>query len=388
MSETPAPATPSAPLPVTPLPPAAVVPASTQAGQERAVAPQTMDEIAVSTINNRVALNIFGDAAFYINSAAPERPAFALGTLDLLVTGRSGPLLAMSEIALETDPATGDTGLDLERMFVGWHTDRFSIDAGRTHTELGYWNNAFHHGSWLQMPVNRPRVVLFEDQGGILPIHSVGATGRWRVLTGEHQIELIAALANGRGNIVDNVRLGDDTNLWKSVLFKVEFKGFGARDLRVGLSGLYDRIAPADATIRPALPDVTIPEWIGNAYLAYRSPELTVIAEGYDILHTAEGQTWNTFDGFGLLAYRLGDFSPYATGEIRAGQIQSDPFFFPTGFPDPANPQLLGRYAEVAAGVRWDVSTWSAIKLEYRETHTESPRSNDQRGIVDWSFGL
>jgi hypothetical protein len=273
-------------------------------------------------------------------------------------------------------------------MFVGWHTDTFSIDAGRTHTELGYWNNAFHHGTWLQMPVNRPRAELFEDQGGILPIHSVGITGRWRVLTGERQIELIGALANGRGNIVDNVLLDRDTNLWKSVLAKVEFKGFGARDLRVGLSGIYDRIAPADATIRPVLPDVTVPEWIGNAYLAYRAPVLTVIAEGYDILHTAEGHRWNTIDAFALLAYRIGDFSPYLTGEVRAGDVQSDPFFFPMGFPDANNPALLGRLVEGVAGIRWDVSTWSAIKLEYRETRIEVTHSNDQRGIIDWSFGL
>src|SRR5262249_47184511 len=184
-------------------------------GAEGAPMPLTMDEMPVGASNNRVTLNFFGDPAFVLQSDAPRRPGFVLNPLNFLVTGRSGGLIAMTEFAMEQ--ANGQVGIDIERLFVGWHGERFSVDAGRTHAELGYWNNAFHHGRWLQLPVERPRAVRFEDEGGILPIHWVGATGHWRpFVQGDQQVELAAAVGNGHGVIVDNILTEGDTNGFKA----------------------------------------------------------------------------------------------------------------------------------------------------------------------------
>lgn len=353
--------------------------------------PLTMDEIPVSTTNNRVTWNIFGDPAFNIDSVTPKKPAFVLNPLDLLVTGRAGEFMALAEMAVEIQD--GAVNIDLERMFVGWHSERVQIDAGRTHAELGYWNNAFHHGRWLQMTVERPRAVRFEDEGGILPIHWVGVTGHWLPMTGSQQVEVIGAVGNGRGNIVDDIHTNDDTNSFKALLGKVEFKGFGARDLRFGVSGSFDRIAPlpamdmAGGPSRPALPDVTINELITNGYGAYRGSQLTIISEAFDVLHHASSTNWNTFDVFLLAGYRFDALTPYVLGEIRTGDVSSDPFFFPDPT-IPAGPEgILGRFAEITAGVRWDLSTWSALKFEYRAT---APKGADtiHRGLIDWSFGF
>ena len=380
----PAPA--SAPAPAT-------APAAEPAKSERIAVPLTMDEIPISTANNRVTWNMFGDPACAIQSTDWKRPAFVLNPLDFLVTGRAGEFMALAEMAVEIQE--GAVNIDLERMFVGWHSERYQIDAGRTHAELGYWNNAFHHGRWLQMTVERPRAVRFEDEGGILPIHWVGVTGHWHPLLGAQSVELIGAVGNGRGNIVDDIHTGDDTNSFKSLLAKVEFKGFGARDLRFGVSGSFDRIAPLpamDATMmggptRPALPDVTITELITNAYVVYRGPELTIISEAFDILHRASGTSWNTFDVYALLAYRFDLLTPYTLLETRTGDVATDPFFFP----DPAaavGPEgILGKFFEVTAGIRLDVSTWSALKFEYRAT-APSGADTIHRGLVDWSFGF
>jgi hypothetical protein len=348
-------------------------------------APLTMDEVAVTSGNSRVTLNLFGDTAFQILSSDSKKPAFVLGPLDLLLVGQYASLVALSEIALEPQ-ASGEVGIDVERFSVGWRTERFSLDAGRTHTELGYWNNAFHHGRWLELTVDRPRAVRFEDDGGILPIHSVGVTGKWRPLMGERQIELVGAIANGRGDIVDNIHVTDDTNGWKSLLLKIEGRGFLARDLRLGLSGLYDRIAPASAMVRPAFPDQSINEAIGNAYLAYRGPDLTVIAEAFDDFHWAGAEHWKVLDAFLLAGYRWRQLIPYAMGEVRGGGALLDPFFVP----DAAKPpEVMGRFVEVTGGLRWEVNSWSAIKLEYRLTVVhDAGVQRIQRGIVDWTFGL
>ena len=379
-----------APAPV-PRPAAATTPAGEPAKAERVAVPLTMDEIPVLTANNRVTWNIFGDPAFQVQSTDWKRPAFVLNPLDFLVTGRAGEFMALAEMAVEIQE--GAVNIDLERMFVGWHSERIQIDAGRTHAELGYWNNAFHHGRWLQMTVERPRAVRFEDEGGILPIHWVGVTGHWHPLLGAQSVEIIGAVGNGRGNIVDDIHTDNDTNSFKAMLAKVELKGFGARDLRLGVSGSFDRIAPLpmmDPTggpARPALPDVTINELITNVYVAYRGPELTLISEAFDILHRASGTSWNTFDVFALVAYRFDQLTPYVLAETRIGDVATDPFFFP----DPAmaaGPEgILGQFVEVTAGLRLDVSTWSALKFEYRAT-APSGADTIHRGLVDWSFGF
>ena len=206
---------------------------------------------------------------------------------------------------------------------------------------------------------------------------------------------MIGAVGNGRGNIVDDIHTNDDTNSFKAMLAKVEFKGFGARDLRVGVSGSFDRIAPLPAMdltgmglpTRMALPDVTINEFIGNAYAAYRGPELTIISEVFDVLHHASGTNWNTFDMYALFGYRFDILTPYLLAEGRTGTVASDPFFFPNG-PVPAGVEgILGKFFEVTAGLRVDVSTWSALKFEYRAT---VPKEGDtiHRALVDWSFGF
>src|SRR5205823_6307665 len=47
----------------------------------------------------------------------------------------------------------------------------------RFHTPLGYWNTAFHHGQQLQTSVLRPQMIDFEDNGGVIPAHTVGVWG-------------------------------------------------------------------------------------------------------------------------------------------------------------------------------------------------------------------
>ncbi len=382
------PAPPASPPPsvAAPIAGSAQAPGPGGAANVPAAIPLTMDEIPVSSASTRVTLNLFGDTAFSIDSVTPRKPAFILGPLDLLLWGQFANLSASAELAIEP-LRDGTVGLDLERSFIRWHTERFFIDAGRTHSEIGYWNNAFHHGRWLQMPVERPRAVVFEDEGGILPVHWVGATAHFLAITGAEQLELIAALGNGRGNIVDDIHAKDDTNGFKSILFKVDLRGVGAEDLHLGLSGIFDHIAAASAALRPALPDQAINEAIGNAYLAYRGTDFTGIAEAYEIVHSVPGQSWNTLDAFALLAYRLGAVTPYVLGEIRRGDIASDPFFFPGTVATGEEP-ILGRTVETTAGLRWDLDAWSAVKVEYRGTFYKDGGSRIDRGMVDWSFGL
>lgn len=64
---------------------------------------------------------------------------------------------------------------EFERAQIGWQFDPSdTVWIGRYHTPIGYWNTAHHHGAQLQTSITRPRIVEFEDDGGVLPMHYFG----------------------------------------------------------------------------------------------------------------------------------------------------------------------------------------------------------------------
>lgn len=63
---------------------------------------------------------------------------------------------------------------EVERLQFGWRLGANKIWLGRFHNPVGYWNNQFHHGLFLQQSISRPAVVEYEDDDGILPMHLSG----------------------------------------------------------------------------------------------------------------------------------------------------------------------------------------------------------------------
>jgi hypothetical protein len=224
------------------------------------------------------------------------------------------------------EPSDQGTLVDVERLHVRWQAEPFFLEAGRFHTAFGYWNNAYHHGSWLQPTIERPRWVNFEDDGGMLPVHLVGIDMGVKLKSGSRSFNVVASIANGRGKIVDDVRTTHDYQSMKTLHLAVEYVGLIWPDLRVGIAGMYDLIPGQPATVRPALPDVAIDEWIGGVHIAYPSVPLLFIAEAYLVRHVHEGQRWSTYGGFGLLGYALGPVDFYSVRADRRA-LWRDPFF-------------------------------------------------------------
>ena len=65
---------------------------------------------------------------------------------------------------------------DLERFQVGWEASESSVVwLGRFHQASSVWNHQHHHGQFLQTSITRPASEEWEDEGGIIPQHFVGA---------------------------------------------------------------------------------------------------------------------------------------------------------------------------------------------------------------------
>ena len=88
----------------------------------------------------------------------------------------SDHLSFLAEVVLGPD-ATNEFGVDIERYQLTYRANRyFSASAGRFHTSIGYYNTAYHHGNWFSTAEGRPIMYLFEDSGGVLPVHMVGVS--------------------------------------------------------------------------------------------------------------------------------------------------------------------------------------------------------------------
>jgi hypothetical protein len=369
-----APEEPVQPTPPAPTPAPATPPPAAPAMNHFA----TMDEVIIPTSFLRFGINFFGDTSFTLTSPGSPVSSFSIETLGVRLLGQLSPSLdALGELAFENK---GEGPLaDVEQLAIRWRSSSGMLDVGRFHTDIGYWNTAYHHGRWLQMTVERPHVVRFEDDGGLVPVHWVG--GSYTLGKKDSPIAAVFAVGNGRGNIVDDVRVGSDTNEAKGVLSKVRFR---SGDGEFGFGAMYDLIAKADAMIRPALPNQKIHELMGNLYFVNRGPRLTIIAEGYVFRHQAAGQSWMTYGGFAQVGYKLGGIvTPYLAFDGVRG-ADKDPYFTP----DP----MMSEHRDLVeglGGVRIDVSAWSALKLE---THVEHPLAsgepNEYEGILNWSFGL
>jgi hypothetical protein len=352
------------------------------------------DELHIGKVQSRYSLNFFGDTS--LSMGRPSVPdhvlSFKFGAQDLLLKGELGNhIVATTEIAMEPD--SNQIVVDIERFNVRWQSEHFFIEAGRSHTSFGYWNNAYHHGSWLQPSIERPRWVAFEDADGLLPVHWVGLDLGAKFKLPSSTLNIFASVGNGRGHIVDDVRNAGDYQSLKALHVAAELVGIHWPELRAGVSGIIDRIPalPAvGAASRPALPDQPIDELIGGAYVAYAGYPLVLIAESYWVIHRAKdqqslSQQWNTYGGFALIGYAFGRFTPYVEFERVASSGGADPFFVP----DQSMQTSSFNTAEGIVGLRIDLSDWTALKAEYRQTRTlGDAASTFQEGVLNWSWGF
>ena len=381
-----------------PAAPGAASPAVPEPGPEGTRAPRrarTMEDVAESSVGElsirstrwRYSLNFFGDISLSAGSPADvdHKLGFSLGAQDVLIRGElNNNIVASTELALE--PSNEGVTVDVERFNVRWQSAGWFAEAGRTHTAFGYWNNAYHHGRWLQPTIARPRWVAFEDDGGILPVHWVGAGVGARLPMGDTTLNLMATVGNGRGRIVDDVRNAGDYQAMKAFHASAELVGIGRPELRIGVAGIFDRIQGWELRA-PPLANVAIDELIGSAHVAYVNVPLLLIVETYAVAHLALGHQWTTYGGFALVGYAFGRVTPYLEVERIGSRGGADPFLTIADLGGTMGTASFDTI-EGIGGVRLDITDWTAIKAEYRQTRARDQNTTVYEGVVNWSWGF
>jgi hypothetical protein len=282
---------------------------------------------------------------------------FGLGIMDLFITSKiSEKFSYLTEIGFEADAGTNGIGVDLERAQITYlPSDNLSVSFGRTHSMLGYYNTAFHHGTWFQTTMDRPRIFQFEDSGGILPIHNVGIAATAKIPRNALGLHFIAEVGNGRqsyslfaGTTPANV-LADHTGKSTNV---------GAYIRPEKITGLQAGFSWYQASLVPTQVPGAASYYHQNVFVAhavYIQPKFEFMAEGVEVEDTARGSSHAqyTSGGYVQISKAFDTIRPFA-------RLQ----WLNPNFADP-NLAWTGHWVGPNAGVRWDVNTFVAFKIEY-----------------------
>ena len=305
---------------------------------------------------NKTLLRIrgFSDVTLHGSNLKGDNTSFSLGQVDLFVTSDvSEKLKFLSEVVFEAG-RDNSFGVDIERLLLNYSFGDFlNVGVGRFHSAIGYYNTAYHHSTWLQTTTGRPFLFQFEDQGGILPIHNVGATASGRIPSGPLGLHYVAEVGNGRSSrspLNEPVQNVLDENNRKSVNFAVFARPDAVRGLQAGFSIYRDLLAPQNSP--------RIGETIFAAHAVYVGLNLEWLNEALVLRHAPQG-TSRVFDTPGFytqFSKRFGSYRPYVRYQY-VNASQSEPVF-----PD------VGLRHGPSVGLRYDLSEFVALKLQYDYT--------------------
>ncbi len=334
--------------------------ASLPAGAQTAATPSasTADEPEEA---QRVLVRVFGNID-WLSRRHEDPNTFTLGQLDAFVVSELAPGLGvLAEVVLEAPREEEGQLAEVERFQLRFApSDAFSVTAGRMHTVLGFWNQTYHHGSWLQTTAFRPEVYRWEDEaGGLLPVHEVGLRVSGTVSLRQARIEYSASLANGRAPRSSGVVTLQDPNGTKAVSGWLALKPRAVPNLQLGGTVVLDTIPPDRATARREAP---LDERILGVFLAYPGPRFELLAEGFDVRHAEKaGAAWRSRGLYAQAAWAIGGVKPYYRFDwIDAGE--GDPYL--------AETTDLTKHT---LGLRLD--PWKRLALKAEVSRSRSPRA-------------
>ena len=299
---------------------------------------------------------------------------FNAGTLDLYMTPQFGDRVkSLVELVFEYDSA-GGLAVDLERLQIGYTvSDALTVWLGRFHTPFGVWNTWNHHGSQLQTSIFRPRMIDFEDRGGFLPDHSVGAWATGKTSLGPGKITYDAYLTNGpsiRERTLDFGAFTDNDNN-KLLGFNIGYEPAGALSgLVVGVHGFAANAGAYDPN-GAVLSNSRLRMFGG--YFGYDTDNWDAIGEYYRFANAdlGNGARHTSTAGFVQVGRHFGAWTPFVRYE-RATLDSNDPFF---------TSQKAGRsYRRTSLGLRYDINSRSAFKIELSNTREPAVVQVDENG--------
>jgi hypothetical protein len=299
----------------------------------------------------------FADTDLTGSTVKGTHTSFSLGQVNLFITSDlSDKLKFLSEVVFEAG-SDNVFGVDIERLLLTYKFNKyFNLAVGRYHTSIGYYNTAYHHSTWLQTATGRPFLFRFEDQGGILPIHNVGASLSGQIPSGRLGLHYIAELGNGRASSLSQsepVQNEIDENTHKAFNFQIFARPEALPGLQTGFSVYRDLLTPA------AHPSVN--ETILDYYVVYNGHNYQWLNEALLIREAPQGPspttTFNIPGFYTQISKRFRAYTPYFRYQYVNAPLNGPVFYTNVGL----------QYGP-SVGIRYDLSDFVAWKVQYDYT--------------------
>src|SRR3984893_6048437 len=211
---------------------------------------------------------------------------FYTGDFDLLLTSRiNDKASVLSEIVFGEEDAQ-KFGVDLERVLLKYdYNDHLKLSFGRYHTGIGYYN--FNSGSWGQTTADRPLIMEYANDGGLLPTQAVGLSITGKIPSGRLDLNHIAEYGSS-----DTIRPDltgstvDDENNSNHINVGLFARPESIPGLQIGGSIYHDKIS--DTVDGSSL---RVSQTIVNAHVVYVRHGVEFLNEGFLIRHAYEGSS-------------------------------------------------------------------------------------------------
>jgi hypothetical protein len=241
----------------------------------------------------------FGEVDYKVlNQKIPESGAYGFvpgsagnfytGDFDLLLTARiSDKANVLSEIAIEEGDAQSYS-VNLKRVLFNYdYNDHLRMSFGRFQTAVGYYNTAFHSASWFQTTADRPLIMEFAEDGGLLPTQAVGMSVTGSIPSGRLGLNYIAEYGSSDTIRPDlNGQTFTDQNNGNLISVGLFMRPELIAGLQVGGSIYHDRISDFAKG-----PDVRLGQMIVNGHIVYIRHGIEFLSEGFLIRHAYEHST-------------------------------------------------------------------------------------------------
>ncbi len=299
------------------------------------------------------------------NPLTPPHTTFQAGEFDLFLTSKlSQHLSFLAEVVLGPD-ATNVFGPDIERYTLTYKANRyFSLGAGRFHTSIGYYNTAYHHGNWFSTAEGRPIMYLFEDSGGILPVHMVGISATGTVPNTEKLgLHWVGEVGNGLSSnpfAAESVQNFYSDRNAKATNFAGYIRPEWVPGLQIGGSWYHDDLEPSQAQNPLPIPEVT--QNIESAYVVYFNSDWEFLNEAVLLSNHVNGtsEPFRSPMAYIQVARKFGIYKPYFRYQYVRDNVN-----------DPVN-LLKGTYYGPSAGLRIDFTEYAAFKLQFNHLYQSS----------------
>jgi hypothetical protein len=212
---------------------------------------------------------------------------FFVGDFDLLLTSAiTDKASVLSEIVIGEDDAQSFS-VDLERVLFKYdYNDHLKASFGRYHTGIGYYNTAFHSGKWLQTTADRPLIMEFANDGGLLPTQAVGVSVTGSIPSGSLGLNYLVEYGSSdtiRPELNEPEAIEEDENNGNNINFGLFARPDWAPGLQIGASFYHDQISDFQRG-----PTVRLGQTIVNAHVVYASHNIEFLSEGFLLRHDYE----------------------------------------------------------------------------------------------------